>query len=52
LRESPAASAFENAQAAINEVIDVAGRVTIEAVLQLSAQEGGLAVADRAGRSA
>jgi putative transposase len=35
----PMVSLIETAQAAIDEVIDVAGRATIEAVLQLSAQE-------------
>lgn len=35
----PLVSLIETAQAAIDEVIDVAGRATIEAVLQLSAQE-------------
>ena len=35
----PMVSLIESAQAAIDEVIDVAGRATIEAVLELSAQE-------------
>jgi transposase-like protein len=35
----PIVSLIETAQAAIDEVIDVAGRATIEAVLHLSAQE-------------
>src|SRR6516165_4840262 len=35
----PIVSLIETAQTAIDEVIDVAGRATIEAVLQLSAQE-------------
>jgi transposase-like protein len=35
----PMVGLIETAQAAIDEVIDVAGRATIEAVLQLSAQE-------------
>jgi transposase-like protein len=35
----PIVSLIETAQGAIDEVIDVAGRATIEAVLQLSAQE-------------
>jgi len=35
----PMVSLLETAQTAIDEVIDVAGRATIEAVLQLSAQE-------------
>ena len=35
----PLVSLIETAQTAIDEVIDVAGRATIEAVLQLSAQE-------------
>jgi transposase-like protein len=35
----PMVELIETAQAAIDEVIDVAGRATIEAVLQLSAQE-------------
>src|SRR5882672_10278624 len=35
----PLVSLIETAQGAIDEVIDVAGRATIEAVLHLSAQE-------------
>jgi len=35
----PIVSLIETAQVAIDEVIDVAGRATLEAVLQLSAQE-------------
>src|SRR5207245_11499507 len=35
----PIVSLIETAQGAIDEVIDVAGRATIEAVLHLSAQE-------------
>src|SRR3989442_6397720 len=35
----PMVELIETAQMAIDEVIDVAGRATIEAVLQLSAQE-------------
>ena len=35
----PIVSLIETAQGAVDEVIDVAGRATIEAVLQLSAQE-------------